>query len=68
MRIDKVYFLTFTSIAAVYLFIASLVSGYFVELSAKQLIEVQVESGKRETSEMASLIGFQLSNALAKVK
>lgn len=66
MRKDKLYFLTFTSIAVIYLFIASLASGFFVELSAKQLIEVQVESGKREASQMASLIGFQLYNDLAK--
>ncbi len=66
MRKEKLYFLTFTSIAVIYLFIASLASSYFVEVSAKELLEVQIESGKREVSEIVSLIDFQLFNGVAK--
>ena len=66
MRKDKLYFLTFTSIAVIYLFIASLASSYFVKVSAKELLEVQIESGKREASEMANLIEFQLFKGVAK--
>lgn len=35
---------------------------YFIKASANQLIEVQVETSKREANEIASIINFQLEN------
>ena len=46
--------------------IASIASQYFIKVSANQLIEVQVESSKREASEVAKFIDFQLSGGISK--
>ncbi len=68
MKKDKLYFLTFLSIAAIFLLIAMIASQYFIKVSANQLIEVQVESSKREANEVAKLIDFQLLSAIGKDK
>lgn len=66
MKKDKLYFLTFLSIAAIFLLVAMFASKYFIKVSANQLIEVQVESSKREANEIAKLIDFQLSSGIKK--
>ena len=66
MKKDKLYFLTFLSIAVVFLLVASFATQYFIKTSANQLIEVQVESSKREANEISKLIGFQLLSGLKK--
>lgn len=66
MKKDKLYFLTFLAIAVIFLFVALITSQYFIKVSANQLIEVQVESSKREANEVAKLIGFQFSSGLKK--
>ncbi|QNM86947.1 LytTR family transcriptional regulator [Polaribacter pectinis] len=66
MKKDKLYFLTFLSIAIIFLLIASIATQYFIKVSANQLIEVQVESSKREANEIASLIDFQLFSGVSK--
>lgn len=66
MKKDKLYFLTFLSIAAIFLLVAMIASKYFIKVSANQLIEVQVESSKREANEVAKLIDFQLSSGIDK--
>jgi hypothetical protein len=68
MKKDKLYFLTFLSIAAIFLLVALIASQYFIKVSANQLIEVQVESSKREANEIANLIDFQLNSGIAKEK
>jgi Na+-transporting methylmalonyl-CoA/oxaloacetate decarboxylase gamma subunit len=66
MKKDKLYFLTFLSIAVVFLFVALVASQYFIKVSANQLIEVQVESSKREADEVSKLIDFQLTSGIDK--
>lgn len=66
MKKDKLYFLTFLSITAIFLLVALIASQYFIKVSANQLIEVQVESSKREATEVSELIDFQLSSGLEK--
>ncbi|WP_397447109.1 LytR/AlgR family response regulator transcription factor [Polaribacter sp. R77954] len=66
MKKDKLYFLTFLSIAAIFMLVAFFASTYFIKVSANQLIEVQVESSKREANEIAKLIDFQLSSGIEK--
>lgn len=39
---------------------------YFIKVSANQLIEVQVESSKREVNEIAMLINSQIANGIEK--
>lgn len=68
MRKDRLYFLTILSIAFVFLIVATVASNYFIKASANQLIEVQVESSKREANEIAKMLDFQLSNNLDKNK
>ena len=64
MRKDRLYFLTIISITLVFLVLAIIASNYFIKASANQLIEVQVESSKREANGISSLIDFQLTNNL----
>ena len=66
MKKDKLYFLTFLSIAVIFLFVALIASQYFIKVSANQLIEIQVESSKREADEFSKLIDFQLSSGIKK--
>ncbi|TXD53076.1 LytR/AlgR family response regulator transcription factor [Polaribacter sp. IC063] len=66
MKKDKLYFLTFLSIAVIFLMVALIASQYFIKVSANQLIEVQVESSKREANEIAKLIDFQLLSGIKK--
>jgi hypothetical protein len=68
MKKDKLYFLTFLSIAFIFLMIAAVASKYFIKVSANQLIEVQVESSKREANGVASFIEFQLLTGISKDK
>ena len=64
MRKDKLYFLTFVSISVIFLIIASLSIKYFIKVSANQLIEVQLESSKREANEISKLINYQLAGGI----
>ncbi|WP_010178931.1 LytTR family transcriptional regulator DNA-binding domain-containing protein [Aquimarina agarilytica] len=66
MRKDKLYFLTFISIAVIFLIIASLGINYFIKISVNQLIEVQLEASKREADEIASLVNYEFINGLDK--
>ncbi len=64
MRKDKLYFLTFISISVIFLIIASLGVKYFIEVSANQLIAIQLESSKREANEISSLTYQQLAGGI----
>lgn len=66
MKKDRLYFLTFVSIAIIFLLIASISVQYFIKASANQLIEVQVESSKREAKEIASFLDYELSKGISK--
>jgi Na+-transporting methylmalonyl-CoA/oxaloacetate decarboxylase gamma subunit len=66
MKKDKLYFLTFISITFIYLLIAVLASQFFIKASANQLIEVQVESSKREANEISKLLDYQLEKGIEK--
>ncbi|MBQ4819415.1 LytTR family DNA-binding domain-containing protein [Aquimarina sp. MMG016] len=66
MRKDKLYFLTFISISIIFLIIASLSVKYFIKVSANQLIEVQLESSKREANEISRLVSYQLTGGVDK--
>ncbi|MFY7672110.1 LytTR family transcriptional regulator DNA-binding domain-containing protein [Tenacibaculum sp. MEBiC06402] len=62
MRKDSLYLFTVLSITLVFLVISIFSASYFIKASANQLIEVQVETSKREANEIASIINFQLEN------
>ena len=68
MKKDRLYFLTVIAITLIFLFLALVAAQYFIKASANQLIEVQVESSKRETNEIAKMLDFQLENKIDKNK
>ncbi|WP_298540161.1 LytTR family DNA-binding domain-containing protein [uncultured Aquimarina sp.] len=68
MRKDKLYFLTFISISVIFLIIASFGVKYFIKVSANQLIEIQLESSKREANEISKLTQNQIVEGIEKSK
>lgn len=66
MKKDKLYFLTFISIAIIFLITASVSVKYFIKVSANQLIELQLNASIRECEEVAKLIQFQLAQGIDK--
>ncbi|AXT55118.1 LytTR family transcriptional regulator [Aquimarina sp. AD1] len=66
MRKDRLYFLTFISISVIFLIIASFGVKYFIKVSANQLIEIQLESSKREANEISRLSHYQISGGIDK--
>lgn len=68
MRKDKLYFLTVISIAIVFIVVSVFSSRYFIKSSANQWIELQIISNKKEVTEIAEMIDFQLENEIEKQK
>ncbi|MGY6648610.1 LytR/AlgR family response regulator transcription factor [Wenyingzhuangia sp. IMCC45574] len=68
MKKDRLYFLTFISIALVFLVIASFAVKYFIKESANQLIELQLSSSVRECNEVSKLLYYQLEQGISKEK
>jgi len=68
MKKNKLYFLTFFAITVIFLFVALIASQYFIKVSANQLIEVQVESTKREANEISDFINYQFEQGISKEK
>jgi len=66
MRKDKLYFLTFISISVIFLIIASFGVKYFIKSSANQLIEVQLESSRREADEISKFVHYQITSGIDK--
>jgi len=66
MRKDRLYLFTVLSITIVFLIISVIGAKYFIKASANQLIEVQVETSKREANEVANLMDFQLRKSIEK--
>lgn len=66
MRKDRLYLYTFLAITAIFILIAGIAAQYFVKASANQLLAVQLESGRREAKEIASLAGYQLESDVSK--
>ncbi|NAS29343.1 LytTR family transcriptional regulator [Flavobacteriaceae bacterium R38] len=66
MRKDRLYFYTFLAITVIFIIIAGVAVEYLVKVSANQLIEIQLESSKREAKEIASMAGYQLESGLKK--
>ncbi len=66
MRKDRLYFFTFLAITTIFVLIAGIAIQYFIQASANQLLQTQLESSKREAKEIASLVGHQLSGGIPK--
>lgn len=66
MRKDRLYLYTFLAISILFVIIGGISAKYYVALSAEQMLNTQLVSSKREAKEVASLIGDQFSNGIAK--
>ncbi len=66
MRKDRLYLLTFFSLAIIFLIISSVAIQYFVNAAAEKVLETQLEFSKREARQVALLIGNQLDNGVSK--
>ncbi len=66
MRKDRLYFLTFLSIAIIFTIIAAISAHYFIKASTEQLLDTQLESSKREAKEISSLVISQLQQGINK--
>ena len=66
MRKDRLYLLTFLAISILFIIIAGIAVQFFVKASAHQLLAQQLESGRTEAKEIASLAGYQLESGLEK--
>ncbi len=66
MRKDYLYLLTFLAVTLIFLIISSISVGYFVRFSVDKVLQTQLEFSKREAREVASLLGAQLKNGIAK--
>ena len=64
MRKDKLYLLTFLSVALIYLIVALGASSHFLKESVHALIEAQLEFGRKESSTVAHLLGHGLQNGI----
>ncbi|EZH73390.1 transcriptional regulator [Aquimarina atlantica] len=64
---DKLYFLTFISIALIFLVMASLGINYSIKICVNLLVDLQLESSKREVKEIARLSYLQIKNGESEV-
>ncbi|MGB3151967.1 MAG: LytTR family DNA-binding domain-containing protein [Maribacter sp.] len=66
MRKDRLYFFTFSAITVIYAITAVIAVRFFVKTSTQQLLDIQLESSRREAREIAISVGNQLTNGLSK--
>ena len=58
--------LTFLSVAVIYLVVIMVATSYFLEDTTYELIDSQLESGRKETKTFATLVGNELLNGTPK--
>ncbi len=68
MRKDRLYFLTFISIAIIFVIISSIGIQYFIKSSTNKLLATQLEFSKREAKQISKLIEYQLLDGASKEK
>lgn len=62
MRKDRLYLLTFLSVALIYPIVAAWASSRFLKESSLELIDAQLEFGRKESRTFAVLVGHGLRN------
>ncbi|KQC28941.1 LytR/AlgR family response regulator transcription factor [Flagellimonas eckloniae] len=66
MRKDRLYLYTFLSLTIIFILMGSIAIHYFVKVSANQILDTQLEFGKREAKELGTFISYQLENGIDK--
>lgn len=68
MKKDKVYLYTFTSLLLIVYFVGYISMNYLIDVNTEQLLEIQMETSKREAREFSYMISSQISNGITKEK
>ena len=66
MKKDNLYLFTLLAISVIVFIIGYFSMAYMVKVSTNQLLEIQIESSKREAREFAELVSSQLANGIAR--
>lgn len=66
MKKDKLYLFTFISLFFVVYLIGYFSIRYFIDANTEKLLEIQMESSKREAKEFSNMISSQLLNGISK--
>ncbi len=64
MKKDKLYLFTLVAISIIVFVIGYFSMNYLVKVSTNQLLEVQIESSKREAKEFSKLVSYQIENGV----
>ncbi|MFH6602867.1 LytTR family transcriptional regulator DNA-binding domain-containing protein [Maribacter algicola] len=64
MKKDNLYLFTLLAISIIVFLIGYFSMAYMVKVSTNQLLEIQIESSKREAREFAELVSSQLANGI----
>lgn len=64
MKKDNLYLFTLLAISTIVFIIGYFSMAYMVKVSTNQLLEIQIESSKREAREFAKLVSSQLANGI----
>ena len=66
MKKDKLYLFTFVSLLFIVYVVGYFSMNYLIDINTEQLLEIQIESSKREAKEFSSMISSQISNGISK--
>ena len=64
MKKDQLYLLTLLAISLIVFVIGYFNMNYLVKISTNQLLEIQIESSKREAREFSNLVAYQIENGI----
>ncbi len=64
MKKDKLYLFTLLAISLIVFVIGYFNMNYLIKISTNQLLEIQIESSKREAREFSNLVAYQIENGI----
>ena len=64
MKKDRLYLLTLLTISIIVFVIGYFSMNYLIRVSTNQLLEIQIESSKREAREFSKLVSYQIANGV----
>ena len=68
MKKDRLYLLTLLTISIIVFVIGYFSMNYLIRVSTNQLLEIQIESSKREAREFSKLVSYQIANGVDRNK
>jgi len=68
MKKDKLYLFTFSSLLFIVYLVGYYSMNYLIDINTEQLLEIQMESSKREAKEFSYMISSQLNNGLSEIQ